>query len=175
MKDSGLTTTQVPKPPKKSDKFNISVLAAIFELLLLVIGLIIITSNQIKGRRLFDQSSPEQVREIFNLYLDFYSSLTDIILTSFGAIAFLVTYQGKSEIIKAPKTLISLTTSIVCLSFALIANFLCKEVLLLMIQRNAVDFSLDTLNYGRWFIYSCLIIAILSVAFFIKETTFHTQ
>jgi hypothetical protein len=136
---------------------------------LLLIGLYYIYSRVNSGFVVFDDNNPKEVQEILKLHLENYSKFIDFIVTSFGAVAFLITYQMKSGAIINSRSWALLMAGLVMLAGSLIFCFLGREQLLAMVAHNAIDFTLPGLRYGRWFSYICLVSAALLVGFFTLE------
>jgi len=118
------------------------------------------------GLIVYEDSSTSQVQEILKIFLGEYSNLSDLILASFGAVSFLVTYQYKVGAILSNTAWAYLSAGIILMAGALILCFLGKEQLLTMAARNAIDFNLSALKFGRWAMYMSLTSGAVLIGFF---------
>ena len=137
----------------------------------LVIGLFFAEVPPDDGFPIFASADPEQMRTITELYLDAFSALAQLSLSGFAGIAFLMTYQQKSHGGVPPAGRVYMMVALIFLAAALILCLLSREILLQMIGNNAVDFSRDALQYGRWAAYGCLVFASLLIGFFAVEVS----
>jgi hypothetical protein len=137
----------------------------------LLVGLFLLRTHYSVGYAAFDVDKMEDVRAIINLILSSYDNAISLATAGFGAIAFLVTFQQKQRTNVTNRAWALLGAGLVFLASALVLSLLGREVILLMITRNAVDLSVPMLTYGRWFGYSSIVLAAILVSFFAIEVT----
>lgn len=133
------------------------------------IGLFFVFIPQESGYLLYDTEKSEDIKYLLALFLDYYTSITQLIISAFGAVAFLVTYQQTNKMVVSLGQWSLLSAGLIFMTGALIISFLSREVLLLMVNRNAIDFDLQALRYGRWIMYISIILAAVFIGYYAKE------
>jgi hypothetical protein len=133
------------------------------------IGLFFVFIPQESGFLLYDTEKNEDIKYVLTLFLDYYTNITQLIISAFGAVAFLVTYQQSNKMVVSLGQWSLLSAGLIFMTGALIISFLSREVLLLMVNRNAMDFDLQALRYGRWIMYISIILAAVFIGYYAKE------
>lgn len=118
------------------------------------------------GLIVYQDSDTKQVQDILKTFLESYYKLTDFIIASFGGLSFLITYQAKNGANVTKRAWALFSGGSILLAGALILCFLGRELLLNMTARNAIDFSLPALKFGRWAMYICVTLAAMLIGFF---------
>ncbi len=121
------------------------------------------------GQQVMREGNEEDLRALVSVVLGSYGDLTALVTSAFGAVAFLVAFQHKDGQRLSDRAWGMLSAGIVCLTGALVLTLLGRELMLLMIARNAVELTLPALLVGRWATYICLIAAAVLVGFFAVE------
>ncbi|MBV9988338.1 MAG: hypothetical protein JO301_11715 [Chitinophagaceae bacterium] len=121
------------------------------------------------GHPLRQTGNLSQLRDDFKLVLESYTNTIQLVITAFGAVAFLVTYQQKQGTQLSIKAWSLLSSGIVALIGALILCFFGKELLLKMIDNNVIRFDMGALKYTRWVSYICIILGSVFIGFFATE------
>ncbi|HEX6039593.1 hypothetical protein [Longimicrobium sp.] len=137
----------------------------------LIIGLFFVQVPPDDGFRIFASADTEQMRAITELYIDSFSNLAQLALSGFGAVAFLMTYQQKHQGGVPDAGRVYMIAALIFLAAALILCLLSREILLQMMGDNAVDFTRDSLQYGRWASYGCLVLASVLIGLFAVDVT----
>lgn len=114
------------------------------------------------------------IREDFgNLFKQFSDHVT-LLTSTFGFIAFLVTYQNKNKILVSDRAWGLLVVGVILLVTSLILSLFGKELLLRMAIRNSVDIGNTALGFSRMANYFCLIGAAVCIGFYTIELTLKT-
>lgn len=121
--------------------------------------------------RLTSITDISQSREDFIRIFDYYTNYTKLILTAFGVVGFIVSYQQKKDLVLSLRAWALIGSGVILLTGALILSILGQELLLKMIEQNVIDLSLQSLNFARWASYGCLILAAMLIGFFCMEVT----
>ena len=144
-----------------------TVAGASLVMLLLVIFFFAIPVDS--GLQIMREGNEEDLRAMVSVVLSSYGELTALVTSAFGAVAFLVAFQHKQGRGLSDRAWGMLSAGLVCLTGALVLTLLGREVMLLMIARNAVELTLPALLVGRWATYICLVAAAVLVGFFAVE------
>ncbi len=140
-------------------------------LVLLVLAAILLLTRATTGDQIIRQGNAEDIRDVVKMLMDSYSELVTLVTASFGAVAFLVTFQ-RNQARLTGRAWILFSISTVFLVLALLLAFVGREELLIMVTRNAVDVTLPALTFTRWLCYLCIMMAAILALFFAAEVTF---
>src|SRR5688572_11460043 len=87
------------------------------------IGLFFIFIPQESGFLLYDTEENEDIRYVLTLFLDYYTNITQLIISAFGAVAFLVTYQQTNKMVVSLGQWSLLSAGLIFMTGALIISF----------------------------------------------------
>jgi hypothetical protein len=111
----------------------------------------------------------EALQDDFRMLLDHYTDQVQIVSSAFAFLAFLVTYQSKSNIQISSKAWGFLVTGVIVLILSLVLSQFGKELLYTMSIRNSVDIDLRALKISRLTNYFCFVIAAFCIGFYALE------
>jgi hypothetical protein len=118
------------------------------------------------GLRVYDHGEISGLRDVLKTVQDNNIELLKLTTTSFGVIAFLVTYQQKKHVDASPAAWALLAIGLVALIGALIFALLTMETLQAMLGNNAVDLGLTALAVARYCVYGCLVVGAVGISGF---------
>jgi len=153
-----------------TQKRKIVLLAALTAtIVLLVLAAILLLSRANTGDQIIRQNNPEDLRDAVKILMDSYSGLITLVTASFGAVAFLITFQQMQAARPTSRGWSLFAIGIVLLTLALGLAFVGREELLISLTRNAVDITLPALSLTRWLCYLCIMLAAVLILSFAVE------
>ena len=163
-------TETPPTPRSRSGSMPIVIIAASLTILVLLLVFFALPGTTF-APQIRKPGEIEQLRESVKILLESYMHLTSLITGAFGLFAFLITLQQKKNARLSGLANALMLTGTIFLAGSLVFCLLGREMLLLMVSRNAIDLGASALQFSRWTAYACLVAAASSASLFAMEVT----